>query len=116
MLKQQPTLDIIHSNQYLAQVHVEMATSHFIRLARDIRAELDNLHDFHSTAEHLELIAPLLAHNQFHFPVAERVEGGVCSPNPTQRESKACNTMPASTLLSGRCYRSVCLHQTVSIR
>jgi len=49
----------------------------------------------------LEFIDSLLADNKYLFPVAEGVEGGVCDPNPTQRESKADNELLASTLLPG---------------
>ena len=42
-----------------------------------------------------------MADNKYLFPVAERVEGGVRGPNPTQRESKADNEWLVSTLLSG---------------
>jgi hypothetical protein len=48
-------------------------------------AELDDLHRFEAAAEHLEFIDSLLADNMNHFPVAERMEGGVRGPNPTQR-------------------------------
>jgi len=34
----------------------------------------------------LEFIDSLLADNKYLFPIAERVEGGVRGPNPTQRE------------------------------
>ena len=52
---------------------------------------LYDLHRFESAAEHLEFIDSLLADNKYHFPVAERVEGGVPGPNLMQRESKAAN-------------------------
>jgi hypothetical protein len=42
------------------------------------------LQRFQSAAEHLEFIDSLLADNKYLVPVAERVEGGVCGPNPTQ--------------------------------
>jgi hypothetical protein len=48
----------------------------------------------------LEFIDSLLADNKYLFPVAEHVEGGVRGPNQTQRESKAANEWPASTVLS----------------
>jgi hypothetical protein len=74
-----------------------MVKSHFIQSARDNIAELSNLHLFESAAEHLEFIDSLLADNQYLFPIAEHVEGGVHGPNPTQRESKAANECLAST-------------------
>jgi len=77
-------------------------------------AELCDLHHFESAAERLEFIDSLLADNKYLFPVAERVEGGVRSPNPTQRESKAANEWPASTLLSVGSNPTVCLHQILS--
>jgi hypothetical protein len=52
-------------------------------------AELYDLGRFESAAVRLEFIDSLLADNQYHFPVAERVEGGVHDPNQTQGESKA---------------------------
>ena len=51
-----------------------------------------------------------LADNQYVFPVAERVEGGVCGPNPTQRQSKADNKWLASTLPAGGSNPVVYLH------
>ena len=37
--------------------------------------------------------------NKYLFPLAEHVEGGVCSSIPTQRESNTANEWPASTVL-----------------
>ena len=54
-------------------------------------ADVYDLHCFESDAEHLEFIDSLLADNKYLFPVAERVEGGVRGPNPTQRVLKAAN-------------------------
>ena len=71
-------------------------------------------HHFESDAEHLEFIHSLLLDNQYLFPVAECLEGGVHSPNPTQRESKTANKMPASTLLPGGSNPAVYLHQILS--
>jgi hypothetical protein len=88
ILKEWPTLDITRSNGYQVQAHVDRVKSYFIQSARDNIAKLYDLHRFESAAEHLELIDSLLADNKYLFPVAERVEGGVWSPNPTQRESK----------------------------
>jgi hypothetical protein len=48
------------------------------------------------------------------FPVAERVEGGVPGPNPTQRESKAANEWPALTLLPVGSNPAVSLHEILS--
>jgi hypothetical protein len=48
------------------------------------------------------------------YPVAERVEGGIRGPNPTQRESKADNELLASTLLAGGSDPAVYLHQISS--
>jgi hypothetical protein len=70
-----------------------------IQSARDNIAQLYDLHRFESAAERLEFIDSLLADNKYLCPVAEHVEGGVRGPNPTQRESKAANEWPASTLL-----------------
>ena len=98
MLKQRPTLDITCSNWYQVRVQVDKVKSHFIQSARDDIAELYDLHHFESATERLKFIDPLLADNEYHFPVAEHVEGGVRGPNPKQRESKAANEWPASTL------------------
>jgi hypothetical protein len=81
---------------------------------RENIAELYDLHRFESAAEGLEFIDYLLADNKYHFPVAERVDGGVRGPNPTQRESKADNELLASTLLPGRGNSAVYLHQILS--
>jgi len=55
-----------------------------------------------------------MADTEYLFPVAERVEGGVRGPNPTQRESTAANAWPASTLLAGGSNHGVYLHQLLS--
>jgi len=114
MLKQRPTLDITRSNQYQVRAQVDKVKSHFIQSARDNAAELYDLQCFESAAEHLEFIDSLLADNMYHFPVAERVEGGVRGPNRTQRESKAANEWQASTLLPGGRYLALYLHQILS--
>ena len=77
-------------------------------------AELYDLHRFESAAECLEFIASLLADNKNLFLVAEHMEGGVRSPNPMQRESKADNKWLVSTLLPGGCNPTVYLHQILS--
>jgi len=114
MLKQRPTLDITRSNQYQVRAQVNKVKSHLIQSARDNIVELYDLHHFESATEHLEFIDSLLADNEYHFPVAERVEGGVRGPNPTQRESIAANEWPASTLLPGGSIPVVYLHQILS--
>jgi len=91
-----------------------MVKSHFIQSAQDIIAELYDLHSFESAAERLEFIDSLLADNNYVFPVAERVEGGVRGPKPTQRESKAANEWPGSTLLLVGNNPPVYLHQILS--
>jgi hypothetical protein len=91
MLNQWPTVDITCSNRYQVRAQVDKVKSHFIQSVRENIAEHYDLHRFGSAAEHLEFIDSLLADNEYLFPVAERVEGGVCGPNPTQRESKADN-------------------------
>jgi hypothetical protein len=62
----------------------------------------------------LEFIDSRLADNMYLFPVAERVEGGVGGPNPTQRELKADNEWLESTLLAGGGKPGVYLHQISS--
>jgi len=114
MLKQQSTLDIACSNRYQVQVQVNKVQSHSIQSARDHIAELYDLHHFESDTEHLEFIDSLLADNKYLFPVAEHVEGGVRSPDLTQRVSKAVKEWPASTLLPAESNSGVYLHQIVS--
>jgi len=114
MLKQWPTLDITRSNRNQVRAQVDMVKSHFIQSARDNIAELHDLHRFESAAERLEFIDSLLADNKYLFPVAERVEGGVHGPNPMQRESKAANKWPESTLLPVGSNPAVYLHQILS--
>jgi len=114
MLKQWPTLDITHSNQFQVRIQVDLVKSHFIQSARDIIVELYNHHRFESTAEHLGFIHSLLADNRYLCPVPERVEGDVRSPNPTQSESKADKKWLASTLLPGVITPAVYLYQIVS--
>jgi hypothetical protein len=114
MLKRRPTLDITRSIRYQVRAQVDKVKSHFIQSARDHIAELYDLHRFESDAERLQFIDSLLADNKYLFPVAERVEGGVRGPNPTQRVSKAANEWPASTLLPGGSNPGVYLHQILS--
>jgi hypothetical protein len=111
MLKQRPRLDITCSYRYQVRTHLNKVKSYLIRSARDNIAELYDLHRFESAAERLEFIDSLLADNKYLFPIAERVEGGVCGPNPTQRESKVANERPASTLLPVGSNPDVYLHQ-----
>jgi len=114
MLKQRPTLDITRSKWYQVRAPVDKVKSRFIQSARDNIAELYALQRFESTAERLEFIESLLADHKYLFPIAERVEGGVRDPNPMQRESKAANEWPASTLLPGGSNPAVYLHQISS--
>jgi len=114
MLNQRPTVDITRSNRYQVRAQVDKVKSHFIQSVRDNIAELYDLHRFESAAERLEFIDSLLADNMYLFPVAERVEGGVRGPNPTQRESKADNEWLVSTLLPGGGNPAVYLHQILS--
>jgi len=114
MLKQRPTLDITRSNRYQVRTQVDKVKSDFNQSARDNIAERFDLHRFESAAERLEFIDSLLADNKYHFPVAEHVEGAVRGPNPMQRESKADNEWPASTLLSVGSNPAVYLDQILS--
>jgi hypothetical protein len=91
MLKQRLTLNNTGSSRYHVCAQVHKVKSHFIQSARGDSAETYDLHHFESNAENLEFIDSVLAGNQYLFPVAERVEGGVQGPNPTQRVSKAAN-------------------------
>jgi len=114
MLKRRPTFDITGSNWYQVRAQVDKVKSQFIQLASDNIAELYDLHRFESTTERLEFIDSLLADNKYLFPIAERVSGGVCGPNATQRQSKAANKWRASTLLPGGSNPAVYLHQIFS--
>jgi len=114
MLNQRPTLDSTRSNRYQVRVQVHKVESHHIQSARDDIAELYDLHRCESAAERLEFIDSLLADNKYLFPIAEGVEGGVRSPNTTQRESKAANEWLASTVLLGGRNPAVYLHQILS--
>jgi len=84
-------LDITPSNWYQVHTQVDKVKSHLVQSARENIAELDDLHRIESAADHLEFIDSLLADNKYRFPIAQRVEGGVRGPNPTQRLSKAAN-------------------------
>jgi len=110
MLKERPALDITRSNGYQVRPQVDKVKSHFIQSARDNIAELYDLHRFESNAEHLEFIDSLLADSKYLFPLAERVEGGVRGPNPTQRVSNAANEWPASSLRPSGSDPAVYLH------
>jgi len=114
MQKQWPTLDITRSNRYQVRAPVDKVKSHFIQSASDNIAELYDLHRFESNAEHLQFIDSLLADNKYPFRVAERVEGGVRSPNAMQRMSKAANQWAASSVLPGGSNPAVNLHQISS--
>jgi len=110
MLNQRPKVDITRSNRYKVRAEVDMVKSNFIESVRDNIAELYDLHHFESAAERVEFIDSLLADNKYLVPVAERVEGGVRGPNPTQRESKADNEWLAYTSNPGGGNPPVNLH------
>jgi len=93
---------------------VDKVKSHFIQSARDNIADLYNLHRFESDAKRLKFIDSLLADNKYLVPVAGCVEGGVCGPNPMQRELKTAKEWPTSTLLSGESNSAFYLHQLLS--
>ena len=107
-------MDISCSNQYHIRAQVNKVQTHFIQSARGNIAKLNNLHRFGSDAECWEFLHSSLAYDDYLFPVAERVEGGVCGPSPTQRKQKAGNQWAESTGFSGRSNRAVYLHQIVS--
>jgi hypothetical protein len=81
---------MFHTKTVTSQV--DMVRSHFIQSGSDNTAELNDTHPCESAAEHLEFIDSLLTASTYPFPVAEPVTGGVHSPNPTHRMSKAANT------------------------
>jgi hypothetical protein len=62
----------------------------------------------------LEFIDSHLADNKYLFPVAEHVEGGIRSPNPRQRVSKAANKSPTSATLPGGSNPGAYIHQILS--
>jgi len=107
-------LDSSRSNRYPVCVQVDKVKSHFIQSARDNIAELYDLHRFEFAAEDLEFIDALLADRKYLFPIAERVEGAVHGPNPTQRESKADTKWLASTSLPGGSNIAVDVHHMLS--
>jgi hypothetical protein len=100
--------------QSQVQAQVDKVKSHFIQSPWYKMAELYHLHRFESAAERLEFIDSLLADNKYLFPIAESVEGGVRGPNPTQRQSKAANEWPESTLLLGGSNPAVYIYQILS--
>jgi hypothetical protein len=114
MLKQRPTLDIARSNRYKVCTHIEKVKSHFIQSGRDNITQGYDRHPIECTAERMEFIDSRVADNTYLFPIAERMEGGVRSPNPTQRDSKADNEWLASTLLPGGMNPSVYRHHILS--
>jgi len=114
MLNQWPTVDITCSNRYQVRAPVDKVKSHFIQSVRGNIAELYDLHRFESTPARLEFIDSLQGDNKNFFPVAERVQGGVCGPNPMQRESKDCHEWLASTLLLGEGNPAGYLNQILS--
>jgi len=89
MLKECRTLDITRSNRHQVRAQVDKVKSNFIQSVRDNIRELYDLHRFQFAAECLGFIKSLLAGNKYLFPIADRVEGGVCGRNETQRETKA---------------------------
>jgi hypothetical protein len=114
MLKQWLTLDIKCSNWYQVRAQVDMVKSHFIQSARDNIGELYDLHRFESAAERLEFLDSLLADYKYLFPIAERAQGGVRRPNPTQRESQGANKGLAFTLVPGGSNPAFYLDQILS--
>ena len=91
-----------------------MVKSHFMQSARDNIAQLYDLHHFEFAGKRLEFIDLLRDGNKYLFPVAEHVEGCVCGPNPTQRESKADNEWLETNGLPGGSNPVVYLHQILS--
>jgi len=115
MLKQPPMLDITSSKRYQVRAQVDKVKFHFFQSARDIIADLQDLYHMEYDPEHLEFIDSHLGDNKYPFPVAECIDSGVCSPNPEQRELKAANEWPASTLLPGSRNPAIYLDQILSL-
>jgi hypothetical protein len=63
MLKQQPMLDITHSNRYPVPIQVDLFKSHIVQSARENKAQLCELCRLESDAEHFEFIYSLQADN-----------------------------------------------------
>jgi hypothetical protein len=70
-----------------------------------------NLHHCISDSEFLEFIDLLQAGNQYLFPVAEHVKGGVHGPNSIQRMWITANKWTESSLLAAGGNRRVYLNQ-----
>jgi translation initiation factor 6 (eIF-6) len=88
MLNQQPMMDITLSNWDQVRTPATTVQSHSIQFVRDNIRVLNDLHCLETAVERLELIHSLLAGNNYHFLVADYVEGGVHGPNPKQSEFK----------------------------
>jgi len=73
-------------NWYQVWAPVDKNKSHLIQFAKDNIADLYELLHLESSAERLEFIDSFLADSKYVIPIAENVEGGVRSPNPTHRE------------------------------
>lgn len=94
-------MDTTWSNWDQIPAQVDIVKLHFTQSARDNIAALDDLNDFQSTAANLKSIDSLLDDSKYLFPVADRVDGGVGSPNPTKRKSNGDNAWLVSTLPPG---------------
>jgi hypothetical protein len=85
MLKQGPMEDVTESNRYQFRAQVDIVKSHFFRPRQGNIAVDYDLEHCESAAECLEFFDSLLADDKYLFALAERVEGGVCSPQRMQR-------------------------------
>jgi len=73
--------DITHSNQYSVRPQVGTVITHRIQSASENITELGNFHCIDSDTVCLIYNDSLPADNQYHFPLADFVGGGMCSPN-----------------------------------
>jgi hypothetical protein len=73
------------------QAQVDKVKSHFIQQALDNIPDLYDIHNLESNTELLELIHFQVAGNEYLFPSAECVGGGVHGPNIMQHKLKAAN-------------------------
>jgi hypothetical protein len=108
-------LDSTRSNRYQVQAKVDKYKYYFVQSANDNTAELYGLPYLESTEERLNFIDSGVGENESLFAVADHVEGGVHVPNPMQRESKAANEWPSSTLHPSESIPSVYQGQILSL-
>jgi hypothetical protein len=98
MLIQWPRLNCTNSNGGQVYAQGDDIKSDFIQSASDNTAKYDDVCNFESDVERLELFDPLPAGNKDHFPVPQTVEGGAGGSNAMNRVSNAVNKWLVSTV------------------